>query len=147
MIRIANKFDVAQILDMLRNYRDSGKIYGVKDITDEATPIRILTHILAGGGLAYVDQKDNELIGMLLAVKTPYLWDHTKFVMNEIVYWVEPEHRGSTTGYRLLSKYIEHCDNLVEDNVIVNYTMSQMEGQQLNYSRFGLRPIEHTWSN
>ena len=147
MIRIANKFDVPQILDMLRNYRDSGKIYGVKDITDEATPIRILTHILAGGGLAYVDQKDNELIGMLLAVKTPYLWDHTKFVMNEIVYWVEPEHRGSTTGYRLLSKYIEHCDNLVEDNVIVNYTMSQMEGQQLNYSRFGLRPIEHTWSN
>ena len=147
MIRIANKFDVPQILDMLRNYRDSGKIYGVKDITDEATPIRILTHILAGGGIAYVDQKDNELIGMLLAVKTPYLWDHTKFVMNEIVYWVEPEHRGSTTGYRLLSKYIEHCDNLVEDNVIVNYTMSQMEGQQLNYSRFGLRPIEHTWSN
>ena len=147
MIRIANKFDVPQILDMLRNYRDSGKIYGVKDITDEATPIRILTHILAGGGLAYVDQKDNELIGMLLAVKTPYLWDHSKFVMNEIVYWVEPEHRGSTTGYRLLSKYIEHCDNLVEDNVIVNYTMSQMEGQQLNYSRFGLRPIEHTWSN
>jgi GNAT superfamily N-acetyltransferase len=147
MIRIANKFDVPQILDMLRNYRDSGKIYGVKDITDEATPIRILTHILAGGGLAYVDQKDNELIGMLLAVKTPYLWDHSKFVMNEIVYWVEPEHRGSTTGYRLLSKYIEHCDNLVEDNIIVNYTMSQMEGQQLNYSRFGLRPIEHTWSN
>jgi hypothetical protein len=147
MIRIANKFDVPQILDMLRNYRDSGKIYGVKDITDEATPIRILTHILAGGGIAYVDQKDNELIGMLLAVKTPYLWDHTKFVMNEIVYWVEPEHRGSTTGYKLLSKYIEHCDNLVEDNVIVNYTMSQMEGQQLNYSRFGLRPIEHTWSN
>ena len=147
MIRIANKFDVPQILDMLRNYRDSGKIYGVKDITDEATPIRILTHILAGGGLAYVDQKDNELIGMLLAVKTPYLWDHSKFVMNEIVYWVEPDHRGSTTGYRLLSKYIEHCDNLVEDNVIVNYTMSQMEGQQLNYSRFGLRPIEHTWSN
>lgn len=147
MIRIANKFDVPQILDMLRNYRDSGKIYGVKDITDEATPIRILTHILAGGGIAYVDQKDNELIGMLLAVKTPYLWDHTKFVMNEIVYWVEPDHRGSTTGYKLLSKYIEHCDNLVEDNVIVNYTMSQMEGQQLNYSRFGLRPIEHTWSN
>jgi GNAT superfamily N-acetyltransferase len=147
MIRIANKFDVPQILDMLRNYRDSGKIYGVQDITDEATPIRILTHILAGGGIAYVGQKDNELIGMLLAVKTPYLWDHTKFVMNEIVYWVEPEHRGSTTGYKLLSKYIEHCDNLVEDNVIVNYTMSQMEGQQLNYSRFGLRPIEHTWSN
>ena len=147
MIRIANKFDVPQILNMLRNYRDSGKISGVKDITDETTPIRILTHILAGGGIAYVDQKDNELMGMLLAVKTPYLWDHSKYVMNEIVYWVEPEHRGSTTGYRLLSKYIEHCDTLVEDNVIVNYTMSQMEGQQLNYSRFGLRPIEHTWSN
>ena len=31
-IRLATKFDIPEILDMLRNYRDSGIIPGVHDI-------------------------------------------------------------------------------------------------------------------
>ena len=83
---------------------------------------------------------------MLLAVRTPFLWDNSKLIMNEIAYWVEPEHRGSTAGYRLLKEYVEFCDELKDLNRISNYTISQMEGQELNYSRFGFKPIEHTWS-
>jgi GNAT superfamily N-acetyltransferase len=86
------------------------------------------------------------LNGMLLAVRTPYLWDNNRFVMNEIAYWVEPEYRGGTVGYRLLKEYINQCDDLKDQGKITNYTISQMEGQELNYSRFGFRPTEHTWS-
>ena len=114
-IRLATKFDMPEILDMLRNYRDSGIIPGVHDIQDVDTPIRILTYILAGGGLAYVSQKDKQLTGMILAIKSPYLWDNKKFVMNEIVYWVEKNHRGTTAGYRLLTEYKNACQTL-KDN-------------------------------
>lgn len=145
-IRLATKFDMPEILDMLRNYRDSGIIPGVHDIQDVDTPIRILTYILAGGGLAYVSQKDKQLTGMILAIKSPYLWDNKKFVMNEIVYWVEKNHRGTTAGYRLLTEYKNACQTLKDNNLIISYTLSQMEGQYLNYSRFGFRPIESTWS-
>jgi hypothetical protein len=41
---------------------------------------------------------------------------------------------------------VEYCDELKDLNRISNYTISQMEGQELNYSRFGFKPIEHTWS-
>lgn len=145
MIRVANKFDIPQLKQMLWNYHDSGSIDGLK-IEDEETGSRILTHLILGGGLALVSEKDNKLTGMLLAIRVPFLWDATKVVMNEIAYWVEPEHRGSTAGYRLLAKYVELCDKLKDEGKIHNFTMSQMEGQTLDYSRFGFKPIEHTWS-
>jgi hypothetical protein len=131
--------------EMLWHYHDSGSIKGL-DIKSEETAMRILTTILVGGGMALVSEKDNKLTGMLLAVKSPFLWDQSHYIMNEIAYWVEPEHRGSTAGYRLLKEYVKCCEDMRNQDKISNYTMSQMEGQSLDYTRFGMRPIEHTWS-
>ena len=144
-IRLANKFDIPKLADMLRHYRDSGKIKGLV-VESEETGLKILTMIIVGLGVALISEKDNKPTGMLLAIKTPYMWDQDKLIMNEIAYWVEPEYRGSTAGYRLLSKYVEYCDELIDNKTIVNYTMSQMAGQTLDYSKFGLKPVETTWS-
>ena len=144
-IRLATRSDLPQLKQMLWNYHDSGSIEGLT-IDDEKTGLTMLTVMLIGGGLPLVSEKDNKLTGMLLAVKTPFLWDHSKLIMNEIAYWVEPEHRGSTAGYRLLKEYVERCDELKDQGKIYNYTMSQLSGQNLDYSRFGLRPVEQTWS-
>lgn len=145
MIRPANKFDIPKIIEMLWNYHDHGNLPDMEINSDE-TAKRILTHILLGGGIAIVSEVNTRLNGMLLAIRTPYLWDNTRHVMNEIAYWVEPEDRGGTVGYRLLREYINICDDLKDQGKITNYTLSQMEGQELNYSRFGFKPIEHTWS-
>jgi N-acetylglutamate synthase-like GNAT family acetyltransferase len=145
MIRIANKFDIPQVSEMLRNYRGSGVVKSIP-VENEETALKILTYIIIGGGLGLVSEKQNKLNGMLLAIKTPYLWDNNKTIMSEIAYWVEPEHRGSTAGYRLLNEYVTQCEKLKDNGKIDSYTISQMEGQNLNYSRFGFRPIEHTWS-
>lgn len=144
-IRLANKFDIPQLAEMLRHYRDSGAIKGLK-VENEETGLKILTAIIVGLGVAIVSEKNNVLTGMLLAIKSPFMWDNTKLVMSEIAYWVEPEYRGTTAGYRLLSKYVEIADEMVQKQIIITYTMSQMAEQKLDYSRFGLRPIETTWS-
>jgi len=146
MIRKANKFDIPQIFDMLRHYRDAGNIESVSNITNEETPTMIMTYILAGAGIALVSDNEGTLDGMLLAVKTPQLWDNSNYIMNEICYWVEPEHRGSTIGYRLLKSYVELCDDLKDDGHITNYTISQMNGNTLKYDRFGFKRIEEVWS-
>lgn len=144
-IRVANKFDLPRIIEMLWNYHDSGNISNL-EIEDDQTATRIITTILAGGGIALVNEQNNELTGMLLAICTPYLWDNSKLVMNEIAYWVEEDYRGGTQGYRLLKEYVERCEQMKDEGRIQFFTMSQMEGQELNYSRFGFRPVEHTWS-
>lgn len=145
MIRIANKFDIPQIMEMLRHYQGSGVVKSVP-VECEETALKILTYIIVGGGLGLVSEKQNKLNGMLLAIKTPYLWDNNKTIMNEVAYWVEPEYRNTTAGYRLLNEYVTQSEKLKDNGKIDSYTISQMEGQNLNYSRFGFKPIEHTWS-
>ena len=56
------------------------------------------------------------------------------------------EYRKTRAGYLLLKKYIELCDEMKESGRIKNFTISKMEGQTLDYSRFGFKPIEQTWS-
>lgn len=145
MIKQMNKFDIPRVIEMLWNYHDSGSIPGL-EINDDKSATQVLTVIIAGGGIGLLAEKNDELIGMLLALCVPYMWDKSKLVMTEIAYWVEPEHRGSTAGYRLLKEYLKICDEMKEQGRIHFCTMSQMEGQELNYSKFGLRPVEHTWS-
>lgn len=144
MIRLATKFDVPQIIEMLWHYHDSGKIKNMS-VKDDSTALKILRFILVGGGIALVSEKNGKLTGMLLAVKNHYLWDDSKFVMNEIAYWVEEEHRGGTSGYRLLHEYVTMCHKLKDEGKICNFTMSQMEGQNLDYSKFGFEPAHNTW--
>lgn len=145
MIRQANKFDIPRIIEMLWNYHDHGNLPDMEISSDESAK-KILITIIAGAGIALVSEKNNELTGMLLAICTPYMWDHSRLVMTEIAYWVEEEHRGTSAGYRLMKEYLRLCDEMKESGRIQFCTMSQMEGQELNYSRFGFKPIEHTWS-
>lgn len=145
MVRLANKFDIPKIKTMLYNYQNSGS-YDF-DVTNEETGMKLLTYILVGGGVAFISEKQDNITGMLLAIKTPFMWDNSQFVMTEIAYWVEPEYRHGTHGYRLLKEYVKHCEELKETNQIKYYTMTQMHGQNLNYEKFGLKPIETVWSN
>lgn len=145
MIRVANKFDIPRLREMLLNYQSAGVLRGLK-ITNEQTGLKILSTIIAGGGIGLVSEKNGVVTGMLLAVCTPFLWDNNQLIMSEIAYWVEPEYRNTTAGYRLLKKYTEMCEDLRDSGRIVNYTVSRMEGQDLDYSRFGFKPIEQTWS-
>jgi hypothetical protein len=114
------------------------------DTDDETTPQRILNHIFAGGGIAIVHERES-ITGMLLAVMAPGLWDSSKIVMNEICLWVSPEHRG-TAGYRLINEYTRQCEQMKKQGTIMNYTLSQMAGQKLDYTRWGFAPTETTWS-
>jgi N-acetylglutamate synthase-like GNAT family acetyltransferase len=66
--------------------------------------------------------------------------------MNELCYWIEPEWRGGTSGYRLLTAYKEHCDKLKSQGLIEAYTISKMvNSPDLDYGRFGFKKLEETW--
>ena len=145
MIRLATKFDMPRLIEMLWDYHDSGNLPSM-EISDDSTAKKILTRILVGGGIALVSEKDGHLNGMLLALLVPYLWDDSALVVSEIAYWVDAEQRGGSAGYRLLKEYTTRCNDMVEQKKIKTFTVSHMEGQQLNYARFGFKPVEHTRS-
>ncbi len=151
-VREANKFDVPDILELGHHaglYRGNGSIdsFMNSDTPDSwrDAPLKIITHVLAGAGLAYVCEKDKKVVGVLVAIKAPQLWDFNKYVMQEILFWVEPEYRGSTAAYRLLQAYVNECDTLKDNKQIMNYTMSIDANRKLNLNRMGFKHIEQVW--
>lgn len=146
MIRIATVWDQEDIIAMLEQYRNHSPLDFHKTTTDTSTR-RLLTHIWAGAGVCFLSEDNDGIHGMLLAIRNPNIWNEQKYAMHELAYWVNPERRGSSAGYRLLKAYDEYCKNLKSQGSIEYYTVSKMvTSPDLDYSRFGFNRLEEMWS-
>lgn len=146
LIRLANKFDKDQILLMIKHFRDATPLPIMTNYFNEKYLTTLVTHILAGRGLIVVAEKDNQLVGMIIGFINNNIWDPDLLVMNELCFWVEPEHRGGSIAYRMIKKYSELAANLCDEKRIQLYTMSLMSNSpKLDYSRFGFMKTEETW--
>jgi GNAT superfamily N-acetyltransferase len=145
-IRLATPFDLPDLVKMVKNYQQVSPILCLKETSDYSYVEEILTHILAGRGVIFVAEIDGHANGMLVAVKNTNVWDPNILVMNELAYWVEPEHRGSTAGYRLLDAYMKHCEEMIKQKQVRFYTISKMvNSPDLKYERFGFEKLEEMW--
>lgn len=146
-IREANIFDIDEILDMLRQYRNATPLPFLREANDAEYISALLNSILAGAGIALVAEKD-KLVGMLLAQISPSAWSPKHLLMNELAYWVNVDARGSTAGYRLLKAYADKGNELVKSGRIAKFFISKMvNSPDINYGRFGFSKIEESWGN
>jgi N-acetylglutamate synthase-like GNAT family acetyltransferase len=146
MIRQANRFDEPQIIEMLKHFRDNAPIKQMKECDNTQHISTLIHHILVGRGILLVAEENNVLVGMIVGYISASLWDPKLLVLNELAFWVEPEHRGSTAGYRLLKKYNELAQELVKNKRITLYTMTKMvNSPDLDYGRFGYKKVEEHW--
>lgn len=145
-IRLANKWDQPQVIEMLRHFRQETPIEMMSECDNEQHISMLFHTALIGGGLAYVAEDKGRLIGMIIGFIEQNTWDPNIYVLRELVYWVEPEYRGGTAGYRLLMEYNRAAKLLQKEKRINMYTMSKMvNSPDLDYGRFGYRKIEETW--
>jgi GNAT superfamily N-acetyltransferase len=145
-VRSANRWDFPEIIEMLRHYRTSTPWERLAKCDNEEYIMKILTYMISGMGIMLVSEQDDELTGMLLAVKNPNAWDPDLYVMNELCYWVEPEHRGSRAGYKLIKEYKLRCETMKAENKIEAYTLSKMvTSPDLDYQRLGFEKQEEMW--
>lgn len=146
IVRKADRWDIEDIIEMLRHYRSCTPWARLADCDNEPYVRNLLTHIFAGAGVIFVSEQDKELTGMLIALKNNNVWDPDLWMMNELCYWVEPERRGSTAGYRLLKSYVDYCEELKSNGSIESYTVTKMvNSPDLNYDKFGFTKLEEMW--
>jgi len=144
-IRDASPFDIPDILDMLRSYRALTPLPFLADANDAEYVTKMLTELMAGKGLVLIADKDG-IAGMLIAVIAPSMWSPKHLIMTEMAYWVEPECRGGTMGYRLLAEYKQRGDELKKNGRICNYLISKMSNSpNLQYQKFGFEKLEEFW--
>lgn len=144
-IRDASPHDIPALLEMLRKYRAHMPHGLLQDADDAEYVTQMLTNLIAGQGLVLVAET-RSVIGLLVAGIMPSLWSPKHTMLTEFAYWVEPEHRGGTAGYRLLNQYLERGIKLKEEGRVRHIFLSKMiNSPDLNYERFGFRKLEEFW--
>jgi N-acetylglutamate synthase-like GNAT family acetyltransferase len=146
-IRFADIWDTEEIITMLDHYRQASPLVFHKE-SSEGAARKLLAQIFAGRGFVFLSEEEYGITGMLIAIKNANVWDEDALVINELAYWVEPDHRGTSAGYRLIKSYQEHCDQLKANGTVKAYTISKMStSPDLKYDRFGFEKIEEMWSH
>ena len=71
------------------------------------------------------------------------MWLPRVKIMNELVWWVNPEHRNSSAGLRLLKEYTKIGEKMVKDKTISTFTMTLLENSPIkDLQKRGWTPIE-----
>ena len=106
---------------------------------------RLLCSFMQNGCILLADHND-KVIGMLIGQTQPDPWlPHIK-TLKEIAWWVDPEHRMTSAGYKLLLRYIKYGKALKEAGEISGFTLTNMEqSPDFDLEKRGWRPVEKNY--
>lgn len=145
MIRIATKYDIDIIIEMLKHFRDADTFGIVKENNNREYVVNVLNQIFAGKGVIFIAEKDKP-IGMLIAIVIESFWNPKLLELHELAFWVEPEYRGGTHGFRLLKGYVDYGNELKSKGRINCFYVTKMvDSPDIKYQKFGFKKLEENW--
>jgi len=146
MIRQANKFDAEAIVQMLKSYREQAPTQFLRDANNRDHIDKLLANIFAGAGFILLAEKDEQIVGMVIAAQHPNIWNPDVSQVSEIAFWLDEAHRGGKLAHRLLHAYIQQCEEWKQENRIQFFSISKMNNSpDLSYDKFGFEKLEETW--
>lgn len=142
MIRKATKYDKTQIIEMMKAFRAESNIEQYKHLDNLTYWNKLLDSILAGQGVIFIEDGK----GLIMALITHTAWCDRTFQMYELAWYVKPEFRNTTVGYRLLKEYIDYGKQLKDRGRIKLFTIAKMvTSPNIKYEKFGFKKLDETW--
>jgi|LauGreDrversion4_2_1035121.scaffolds.fasta_scaffold138103_1 hypothetical protein len=142
MIREANRFDKDNIIELMKEFRNEADFIELLAPDNVEYWHRLLDSIFAGAGKVFYSEGK----GLLMSVIMPTVWDDKMFALHELAWYVRPDYRKGTTGYRLFQAYIEYGNELKKNGRIKYYTMTKLDvSPALDYSKYGFRKKDENW--
>jgi hypothetical protein len=140
MIRQANKYDKKDITDMMLQFHAETDMPELPRNTEHLGVL--LDKIFAGQGVVFIDEGK----GLIMAMILPIIWCDKTFVMHELAWYVKPQERNTTVGYRLFVSYLNYAKQLKEEGRIKYFTMSKLDvSANLKYEKYGFRKKDENW--
>jgi len=142
MIRRATLHDKADVIALMKDFRSESPIAHVYGEDDEAYWVQLLSNIFAGqGAIFYAEGK-----GLLMSMILPSVWSPKVLALHEMAWYVRPDFRNGTIGYRLFKEYVEFGKALKDQGRIKYFTVSKMiSSPALKYDKYGFRKIDENW--
>ena len=138
MIRYANKYDNDKIIELIKEFAiKSGSKLASNPLSWSKTHVEyLLTNIYAGAGFVLIDEDQT---GILIAIKTQYLWNKDIIQLQEIMLC------GSSKMViaRLIKKYIGIAKEMLSTNKVHQAVLAS--SMDIDYARFGLKRLETNW--
>ena len=145
MIREANKYDMPELLQMMRDYSTQTPVPALQAAAahDEAHVANLMTQMMAGRGFVLID---NESRGFIAALITTNVWCPEVYELHELAWWVKPEHRNGTVGGRLWKEFDRLATDLIDDGRIdVAVTAVMANNTWIDYTKRGYAPMQATF--
>ena len=142
MIRQATKYDKTQVIEMMKAFRAESPISALYAEDDPEYWDAMLTSIFAGRGAVFIEDGK----GLLLSMVYPSIWSGKVFGLHELAWYVYPQHRGGTTGYRLVRAYVDFAKGLKDSGRIAYFTLSKMvSSPAMKYEKLGFKKVDENW--
>ncbi len=127
---------------MLKLFRDEAEVDYVKQLRDETYICRLLDTIFAGAGIVYLEENKGFIMGLIAHT----VWDDKSYQLYELAWYVKPEYRNTSIGYRLLKLYIDYGKELKEQGRIKLFSIAKMvTSPDIKYDKFGFKKLDETW--
>lgn len=105
-IRPATVFDVPWLLDQLRAFDD---FFGTKrSLFPSDAAARGILETLITAQVFLIAERNGVAVGFITGTLAPHPFNPAIRVLSEVFWWVEPEHRGTAAGARLLDAFLGH---------------------------------------
>jgi N-acetylglutamate synthase-like GNAT family acetyltransferase len=142
MIRQATRQDKKQIIELMQLFRAESGIEQYKNLDNEIYWNKLLNTILAGAGIIFIEDG----VGLIMAIITPTIWCDKTLYMQELAWYVKPEQRNTSIGYRLLKKYVEYGNKLKNEGRISMFAIAKMvTSPDIKYGKFGFTKLDENW--
>ena len=105
MIRFADFKDFDRLMELMINFANEAPIESLHNPEYEDRRIRHFFASILQSGVIIVAEQNEQIQGMLIAQIQPDSWLPYVKTLRELAWWVEPEYRNTTMGYRLLKEY------------------------------------------
>jgi len=142
MIRQATKYDKTQIILMMKQFRAEADFPELLKVDNEEYWNTMLDGILAGQGVVFLKEGK----GLLMAIVLPTIWCNKTFAMHELAWYVCPEERNTTIGFRLFAAYLAYGKQLKEQGRITYFTITKIDtSPNFKYEKYGFRKKDENW--
>ena len=144
-IKTATQEDDDAIIEVMKRFAEAQPFNKLKVAAEQYNDhhVRKVLFGIRTSGVILLALKDNEIAGLFMAVKAPDMWVPNIRVMTELVWWVNPEHRESSAGLRLLKEYTKIGEKMVKKGEIATFTMTLLETSPIrNMEKRGWTPVE-----
>lgn len=145
MIRDASKFDMPELIAMMRDYSAQAPARALQraKVHDQSHVEQMMASMMAGRGFVVIDDQSR---GFIAAIITNNVWCPSVLELHELAWWVKPEHRNGTVGGRLWKEFDLRAQRMLADGKIdIACTSVLANSQFIDYTKRGYQPMEATF--